>query len=41
MLHKDAETRWRILDLLAEAERERELRLGAEEKLVSLEQRSS
>ena len=41
LLQKDTEScRW-ILDLLAEAERERELRLRAEEKLTTLEQRAS
>ena len=41
LLQKDAETRQRILDLLAEVEKERELKLGAEEKLVALEKRAS
>ena len=41
LLEKDAETRQRILDLLAEVEKERELKLGAEEKIVALEKRAS
>ena len=41
MLQKDAETRQRILDLLAEVEKEREQKLGAEEKLMALEKRAS
>ena len=41
LLQKDAETlRW-ILDLLAKVEKERELKLGAEEKLAALEKRAS
>ena len=41
LLQKDAETRQRILHLLAEDEKERELKLGAEEMLVTLEKRVS
>ena len=41
LLQNDAETRQRILDLLGEVEKERDLRLGAEEKLVALEKRAS
>ena len=41
LLQKDAETHQRILDLLAEVEKEKELKLGAEEKLVALEKRVS
>ena len=41
LLQKDAETRQRVLDLLGEVEKERELKLGAEEKLVALEKRAS
>ena len=41
MLQKDAETRQFILDLLSELEKERDLRLGAKEKLVALEKRAS
>ena len=41
LLQKDAETRQRILDLLAEVKKERELKLGAEEKLMALEKRAS
>ena len=41
LLQKDAKTHWRILDLLAEVEKERELKLGAEEKLVALEKKAS
>ena len=41
MLPKDAETTQQILDLLGEIEKERDLKLGAEEKLVALEKRVS
>ena len=41
LLQKDAETRQRILDLLAEVEKERELKLGAKQKLTVLEKRAS
>ena len=41
LLQKDTETCQRILNLLAKAEQERELKLGAEEKLVALEKRAS
>ncbi|XP_066347672.1 uncharacterized protein [Miscanthus floridulus] len=41
LLRKDAVTRPRILALLAEVEKERELKLGAEEKLATLEKRAS
>ena len=41
LLQKDAETRQRILDLLAEVEKEREPKLGAKEKLAALEKRGS
>ena len=41
LLQKDAETRQCILDLLGEVEKERDLKLGAEEKLVALEKRAS
>ena len=41
LLQKDAETRQRILDLLAEVEKERELKLGTEEKLMTLVKRPS
>ena len=34
-------TRQRILDLLAKVEKEKELKLGAEEKLMALEKRVS
>ena len=37
LLQKDAETRQRILDLLGEVEKERDLKMGAEEKLTALE----
>ena len=40
MLQKDAETLQRILDLLGEVEKERDLKLGAEEKLATLEKRA-
>ena len=40
LLQQDAETRQRISDLLAEAEKERDLRLGAEERSTALEQRA-
>ena len=41
LLQKDAETHQRILDLLAKVEKERELKLGAKEKLAALEKRAS
>ena len=41
LLQKDAETHQRILDLLAEVEKERELKLDAEGKLATLEKRAS
>ena len=41
MLQKDAETRQWILDLLAKVEKERELKLGVEEKLAALEKKAS
>ena len=41
MLQRDAETCQWILDLLAEAKKERELKLVAEEKLAALERRVS
>ena len=41
LLPKDAETTQQILDLLGEIEKERDLKLGAEEKLVALEKRES
>ena len=40
LLQKDAETRWRILDLLVEVEKEWELKLGTKEKLVALEKKA-
>ncbi|XP_066316602.1 vicilin-like seed storage protein At2g18540 [Miscanthus floridulus] len=40
LLQRDAETRQRNIDLLAEAEKERDLRLGAEERFTALEQRA-
>ena len=40
LLQKDVETCQQILDLLGEVEKERDLRLGAEEKLVALEKRA-
>ena len=40
LLQRDAETRQRIIDLLAEAEKERDLRLGAKERSAALEQRA-
>jgi len=39
LLQRDAETRQRILDLLAEVEKERELKLGAKERFADLQQR--
>ena len=39
LLKKEAETRQQILDLLGEVEKERDLKLRAEEKLVALEKR--
>ncbi|XP_066391760.1 uncharacterized protein [Miscanthus floridulus] len=41
LLQKDTETRQWILNLLVEVEKERELKLGAEEKLTALEKRES
>ena len=41
LLQRDVETHQRILDLLAEAEKERDLKLVAEEKFVALERRAS
>ena len=41
LLQKDAETHQQILDLLAEVKKERELKLGAKEKLTALEKRDS
>ena len=41
LLQKDTETHQRILDLLGDVEKERDLELGAEEKLVALEKRVS
>ena len=41
LLQKDAETHQRILDLLGEVEKERDLKLGSKEKLMALEKRAS
>ena len=41
LLQKDIEARQNILDLLVEVEKERELKLGAEERLMALEKRAS
>ena len=41
LLQKDTETHLRTLDLLAKVEQERELKLGAKEKLVTLEKGAS
>ena len=41
LLQKNAKTRQRVLNLLAEVEKERELKLGAEEKLMTLEKWTS
>ena len=41
LLQKDAEAHQKILDLLVEVEKERELKLGVEEKLMALEKRVS
>jgi len=41
LLQKEAKTRQWILDLLGKVEKERDLKLGAEEKLVALEKRVS
>ena len=41
LLQKDAETCQQVLDLLGEVEKERELKLGAKEKLTALEKRVS
>ena len=40
LLQQDAETRQQIIDLLAKAEKERDLRLGAEDRSAALEQRA-
>jgi len=40
-IQRDAETRQQMLNLLAQAEKERELKLVAEEKVAALEQRVS
>ena len=40
LLQRDAETRQRIIDLLAEAEKEQDLRLVPEERSATLEQRA-
>ena len=40
LLQRDAETHQRIIDLLTEAKKERDLRLGAEERSTALEQRA-
>ena len=37
LLQQDAETHQRIIDLLAEAKKEQDLRLGAEERSTALE----
>ena len=37
LLQRDAETRQRIIDLLAEAKKERDLRLVTEERSATLE----
>ena len=41
LLQKDAETRRRILNLLAEVEKERELKLGVEKKLTTVEKKAN
>ena len=41
LLQRDVETRQWILDLLVKAEREWELKLGCEERLMALERRAS
>ena len=41
LLQKDTKTCRRILDLLAEVEKERELKLGAKEKLTALKKKVS
>jgi len=41
LLQKDAETRQWILDLLGKVEKERDLKLRAEENLTALEKRAS
>ena len=41
LLQRDTETRQRIIDLLAKAEKERDLRLVAEERSAALEQRAT
>ena len=41
LLQKDAETHQWILNLLAEVEKEQELKLGAKEKLVALEKKAN
>ena len=40
LLQQNVETRQRIIDLLAEAEKEQDPRLGAEERSTALEQRA-
>ena len=40
LLQRDAEARQQIIDLLAEAKKERDLRLVAEERSMALEQRA-
>ena len=40
LLQRDAETHQWIIDLLAKAEKEQDLRLGAEERSTALEQRA-
>ena len=41
LLQRDVETHQQIIDLLAEDNKERELKLGAEERCASLQQRVS
>ena len=41
LLQRDTETHQRILDLLGEVEKERDLKLGAKKKLTALEKRVS
>ncbi|XP_066373089.1 uncharacterized protein [Miscanthus floridulus] len=41
LLQRDTEARQWVLDLLAEVEKERELKLGAEERSMTLQQRAS
>ena len=40
LLQRDSETHQRIIDLMVEVERERDLRLVAEERSAALEQRA-